>query len=308
MEMPVLQNQDWSAILNELRDFSQPPMKAQTASGAVLLGQGQTADVWGIGPYALKMYRLRRAVPVRELMNREIDTYQRLATRGAHLLMPTFFGSGIFDDETSEYGACGWALLGRLPGAPLSFDELRELEPKHKRRWIKDFVRKSLLLEEDLGRAEAGPHWHSDYASVRLQWLMARAAACGDVAAPDFELAKELCGQIAAMTVRRKFIHGDFNPQNIMSDFSASDDEVISFIDPLINFDAPEANFRHLTALPELAEECAFAYAGQSSKPLNLRLLYAIGAMTHLYMGIADSPQKNTRKEALDRCLSRLAQ
>lgn len=284
---------------------SAPP---QTPAGTTILGRGLCSVVYGLGAHALKVYVPNATgLAVAPLMRREIDTYRRLAT-SAPRGMPRHL-----DDQTEEATPtyCGWLLMTSAPGRTLSPEEVSALPPDALTTWTRGLVAAAIEVEDALERAVPAPEWRDDYASVRLIRIR-QLAREGIVPAGDLAIAERLAGLIAQRTKARRLLHGDLNPPNILTDMQGAPGAgvVISLVDPLINFDAPEANWRHFTAVAPLAIDLAEEYARQRNVLPAIDLLFAIGALTHLFMSIVlrgtDTREAERRKHCLRTCLALL--
>jgi hypothetical protein len=302
--------QQWQTVLAEIVARPRPPPQTTTASGAVLLGKGLTADVWGFSHYAIKLFRHRYGISVPDSMAREIATYERLESSGKAGGLPRLYEYGLIDGPHADPNVYGWAKFSRVPGHPLSYDELSNLTTAARALWVQGVVSEAVKMETALGEVQPLPSWHDDYTTVRIKLIRKRAETPGQISSDDLTLADELGSIIASMTISRKFIHGDFNPPNIIADISRIDSQscTITFVDPLINYDAPEANWRQLTLLPELSDALAAEYTRQTGFQINNGLMYAIGAMTHLYMAIVEPENAEIRRLALVRCVERITQ
>jgi hypothetical protein len=296
--------QQWQIVLAEIVARPRPSSQTTTASGAVLLGKGQTADVWGFRRYAIKLFRHRYGISVPDSMTHEIATYERLESSGKGGGLPRLYEYGLIDEPHADPNVYGWAKFSRVPGRPLSYDELSNLTTAERARWVQDVVAEAVNMETALSEVEPLPSWCDDYATVRIKWIRKRAEIPGQISNADIALADKLGSFIASKTVSRKFIHGDFNPPNIIADLSDIDSvgSTIKVVDPLINYDTPEANWRQFTFLPDISDALAAEYTRQTNFNINSSLMYAIGAMTHLYRAIADPENAAIRRVALDRC------
>jgi fructosamine-3-kinase len=173
---------------------------------------------------------------------------------------------------------------------------------------VRAFVAEAIKIETCIGAVEPLDTWKRNYADNRISRIEDLAKQENRVSSSDIETMKYIAAIIKAEPGIRIYIHGDFNPPNIMTEFKQSGAKLTSvkFIDPSIANDHPEANWRHFTLIPRLAEELAAEYSLRSHHPTNMRLLYAIGALTHLYMGIANPQDAELRRRGLSLCLSKL--
>jgi hypothetical protein len=109
--------------------------------------------------------------------------------------------------------------------------------------------------------------------------------------------------------VSRRYLHGDFNPPNIIADIESGSMK-ITLIDPLITKDPPEANWRFFTEDPPLAEHLALEYGSKHGQQPDAQTMYAIGALTHLFLSITranvDPNYAFSRRSALDTCIAKL--
>ncbi len=298
----------WQVLLAELIARPRPALGTVTPSGAVLLGKGRTADVWGFRDFAIKLFRHREGIAVPKIMPGEIETYERLSSCGESGL-PRLFAHGAIDAKPEDGNACGWAKYSRLPGQPLTFDELEALAPVERARWVCDLVTETINIESSLSAVEPLPSWRANYSDVRTARLKTWGRESGAISVEDLALTAKLSALIQGERNTRIYIHGDFNPPNIVADFErmVTTGSIVKFVDPMISYDAPESNWRHFTWLPELAEALAREYGKRAGAPSNHRLMYAIGAFTHLYNAIAEPQQAAFRRRALARCLDKIA-
>lgn len=302
-------------VLDELVQRPRADVGTVAPSAAVVLGNGQTSDVWGIENQALKLYRLRTGLPVIGYMTAEIETYRLLASISDNGL-PEFYGSGEIVHNGMDAQACGWALFALVKGHPLGYAELAALEPKVMERWVHDVAFEAAKMEACLAKVaaqQAVPEaWNHNYADTRIPRLIdwERNSPEKGVAASDVALAEKLGELIIAeqKTSSIIYIHGDFNPPNIVTDLSDTGKagSIARFVDPLIALEPTEANWRHQTFLPELADGLAAQYDKTMGHYTNHRLMYAIGALTHLYIAIAIPEQGPIRRQALQRCLTKI--
>ena len=264
----------WSDILGEIIARPRPPLATTTPLGAVLLGKGFTSNVWKINEFAVKLFRHRHGLNVPEGMHRELTTYERLSYSTQPSGLPQLFDHGLLDEPAIEPNACGWAQYSLVQGRPLSFDELTSLNEEKRDRWIHDVVLEAINIETSLSQVEPPQNWHNDYASVQFDRIRKLADTPGRITPEQLELAANLHSLISELTVARKFIHGDFNPPNVIAnldDFTSST-SIIKFVDPLINLDAPEANWRHFTAIPLLSDTLLTEYEQQTGAVLKSKV------------------------------------
>lgn len=295
-------------ILQHLGRLPRGSLGATGPDGAVLIGQGQCSDVWGIGDLAVKLFRVNvRGLDVPTLMANEIATYNAIAARPSPL--PLLHDHGVLANGTDDGAACGFAVLERLPGRALGFDDLKALSDGERGRFVAAFVPQAIAMETALKACQPLSSWERSYADLRLERLAQLARTTELVSTADLVTARHLGQVIDELGGPRRFIHGDFNPPNILVQAQGGMLSV-RFVDPLINRDVPEANWRHFTLVPNLAEDLAQAYALASGTAVNLRLVHAIGALTHLYMAVllkgTDVPGEALRRLALGVCLARL--
>jgi hypothetical protein len=301
---------NWDAVLAELVARPRPDAGAVAPSGAILLGKGQCSDVWGAWKdYALKLFRHRRGIPVANYyMTGEIATYEKLGSvRNSGL--PRLYEHANIEGKEVDAAPCGWALYSRVPGKPLTYDDLKGLDADTRKRWVHDVVKETVNIERCLNNvSDPLPAWENNYMGVRVPLLEARYQQ-GKISTKDRDLAIRLRDRIEYETSGNiKYLHGDFNPPNVIADLTGVDREgsIVKFVDPLISHEAPEANWRHFTLMPNLADGLATEYDRQTGTTTNEHLMYAIGAATHLYMSIADPAQAAIRRPAaLDKCLLR---
>ena len=297
----------WDVVLAELITRPRPPAATTTPSGAVLLGTGRTADVWGLGPYAIKIFRHRRGLSIPSNITSEISTYvhlQHFESSG----LPQLYAYGWLDTPALDPNACGWAIFARIAGHALTFDVLEHLNADRNNRLVSDVVGKALTLEARLKTVTPLPDWNRNYSDSRVVRLQKWSRSPGIVSSSDAALATEIGTIIQAERTTLTYIHGDFNPPNIMADFSRITEahSIVTFIDPMISYDAPELNWRHFTLRPALADALAYEYSKRTNLPMNDRLMYSIGALTHLYNAIFYPEQAAFRRPAIARCLERV--
>ena len=240
-------------------------------------------------------------------MTAEITTYERLGlTEDTGL--PRLYAHGQFDNPAEEASACGWAVYSRIFGEALSFAILKNLTPDERARFVHDVVGEAISLETRLNAVEPLPSWNDNYSDVRIKRLRKWRDENGKISITDLALAEEVNAFIQRERKTWRYIHGDFNPPNIMADFArmAWAGSIVKFVDPMISYDAPESNWRHLTLFPDLAEAIAHEYSRRTNTPTNHRLMYAIGAFTHLYNALAEPQQAAFRQPALIRCLEKV--
>lgn len=295
----------WRITLAEIIALPQPRHSTMTQSGAILLGSGQTADVWGLGEYAIKLFRHRNGASTLKSMMVEVETYKQLGFTKRSGILPRLFSYGFTDLPSVALNPCGWAVYSRIPGVALSLNQINLLASDQKSYWIHHLVAQTLRLERELSLCGPLPSWRRDYASTRLERMTYMARKTGSISAMDLSLASELHYFIVKHSKVRKFIHGDFNLPNIITDLSSHDPDHgrVRFVDPHVDYDAPEANWRHFTQTPNLAELLAAEYGEQAGFALDYRLMYAIGAMSHLYIAILNTEDASSRRKALDNCM-----
>lgn len=275
------------------------------------LGSGFCATVYGFGTYALKLYQPNKVgLPVPLLMRREIDTYRSLRSSGL-AAMPSYFDHHEVPAGRDQH-VCGWLLMSAAPGRTFDLTEVNALGAGSRERWICALVERAVELEDALASSAApSSDWQENYADVRVRRITELHRA-GRVHGSDLTMSEELDKIIKSEGGVRRYIHGDFNPPNLVTNIETDGSGRIDvkLIDPLINFDDAEANWRHFTMIPELAEELARAYADIRGSAANLKLLYALGALTHLFMSIvlqhSDAAEAAKRRRALEVCLERL--
>ena len=270
--------------------------------GAVLLGRGLYADAWDLGGEVLKIFRFDSAgLSVFQRMRDEIGTIIAMEATGISP-MPRLLGHGVLAEAGADGSLCGWALLERAAGAPLSLAEIVALPGAALEAWKNALVDQAVALEACLDAAVPLACWEESYAGIRLRRLD-ELARDGRVGAADAALARELAGWIGEHARGSRFVHGDFNPPNIV--YWAGR---LVVIDPFVTRDPPEANWRHFTLVPGLAEDLAARYAARTGYVADGRMIAAVGAMTHLYTALVsrDTSVMRVRRDGLARCLSEL--
>lgn len=310
--MPYIQSKQfepWRHTLKRLLDKASNPTPVYTLEGAIWLGRGMCSQVYGFGPYALKIYQKGHGLDVQPLMIAEIETYLAIAA-SKPAASPRYYDHQM-QPAGSGGAMLGWLLMDALPGRNLSPEELAKLPAGLIDEWSQTLIQATIDYETCIAAIEPLPFWNSTYADVRLRKISDWHRE-GRAGADEFDTAQWLCQIIATQTQRKKYLHGDFNHPNIMTHFGGRPGEAFSIglIDPIISFDAPEANWRHFTIEPELAERLAAEYARNTGDPFNPVLVFAIGALTHLFIGLVvrpvDSHEAVRRANALVVCLERL--
>ena len=306
-----------TALLAELGAVGPVPIGTRAAqelvsgvggqAGAVLLGRGLYADAWDLGAEVLKIFRFDSAgLSVFQRMRDEIGTIIAMEATGLSPL-PRLLGHGVVAEAGPDGALCGWALMVRAPGKPLSLAEIMALPAAALEAWKDELVRQAMALEACLDAAAPLECWEESYAGIRLRRI-GELAGEGRVGAADLALAERLAGWIADHAEGGRYIHGDFNPPNIIFDPDGPGPDRLSVIDPFVTRDPPEAHWRHFTLVPGFAEDLAARYAAQCGHPSDPLKIAAIGAMTHLYTALVtrDAAVARTRRDGLSRCLSAL--
>ncbi len=111
----------WRITLAEIIALPQPRHSTMTQSGAILLGSGQTADVWGLGEYAIKLFRHRNGASTLKSMMVEVETYKQLGFTKRSGILPRLFSYGFTDLPSVALNPCGWAVYSRIPGVRALF-------------------------------------------------------------------------------------------------------------------------------------------------------------------------------------------
>ncbi len=270
-------------------------------AGSALLGQGESSDVWGIKNYALKLYRINTSgLDVRFLMDREIDTYNRLdKTNISPLSALHYYEKRNVEDIDGEI--CGFAIFDKFRGTPLTINEIIELSNITQKLWINSLIRETILIEKALSQCEPALSWDNSYAALRIATIKKWSQERKLISDSDLNVALDIMHFIESQVTSKIYIHGDFNLPNIIVDLNRLDQNglAICLIDPLISKDPPEANWRHFTMAPNVALKLADEYQTQRNVTFNEKLMFAIGALTYLYM--ANLLYKRNRHEALKR-------
>lgn len=219
-------------------------------------------------------------------------------------VLPTLYDFGLFKEPDRSPNAHGWARFSRVYGRPLSFDDLTLLSLSDRAIWVQCVVSEAIAIEHALEGVAPVTDWLQDYASVRMRRIE-NMVGRQNITNIDTSLFARIANVIERDTSFHRFLHGDLNPLNIITDLSQDicRRSTVRFVDPAISFDAPEANWRHLTLIPGLAESLSREYDRQVGYQTNHKLMYTIGAMTHLYMSLVEPDRAATRVEAAKRCL-----
>ncbi len=293
----------WHDFLAEASAAPRPAIGTELASGATLLGKGRTADVWALGDCAVKLFRHRSGIDVPGMIAAEIATYGRIPANG--VVMPRLLEHGIIESEPSDPNICGWAIFSRLKGEPLSFDRMHAILQRNS-LFVEAMVSQTLLVETWLNNGDPLAAWHHNFVQARVVRLQVWRQEGRGVEDADVILASRIHSFIKAQGGEQRFIHGDFNPPNILvTQADDSEQPAIGFVDPMISFDTPESNWRHFTAVPELADALLAEYGARTGSRGNMRLMYAMGAFTQLYNAISTPSQSRFRRQALRSCLER---
>ena len=96
--------------------------------------------------------------------------------------MPRLLGHGVVAEAGPDGALCGWALLERAEGAPLSLAQIMALPGPALEVWKEALVEQAVALERCLDRAVPLACWEESYAGIRLRRI-GELAADGRVAA-----------------------------------------------------------------------------------------------------------------------------
>lgn len=329
---------NWDEVLTEVAQWVRPEAGFKTPRlGSEFIEGGGTSDVWHVKlqtiqgewkEYALKLFRINQRTNVPHLMEGELQAYDLLA-ESEHSALPHMPYHGLIAEATNPTDPCGWALMEFVPGRPLSLDQVAGLkanDPTKYSRWTHDVVGEFVKIESALGDLERRlesqngqipKSWERQYMDSRLpklrEWkeigtVTPEHLAAGEALKAIIDALTEESAACGSPKSGRQLIHGDGNFGNIVTNVAGINqrESIAKLIDPLISREAVEANFRHFTAIPEIASDLAAEYQHQTGHVMNERLLFAIGAATHLYMAYADPSQREMRLKALEICLGRV--
>ncbi|MDD4617275.1 MAG: hypothetical protein PHW76_09260, partial [Alphaproteobacteria bacterium] len=146
--------------------------------------------------------------------------------------------------------------------------------------------------------------WNNGYAESRLRFIHNDIPCATE---DSRAIASNLAESIQATPSKKQYGHGDVHLGNMLTE--QTDTKVsVHLLDPMVKLDPAEATFRHLTINPYIAGAVIEEYERQKNVELNGKLVYAYGALTHLYNCLLapNDPRTEQRQVALKHCLSEI--
>jgi hypothetical protein len=286
---------------------------------AAFFASGGYSDIWHIDRDVLaKIYRVASpnflpATP--HVMNRELETYEAFESHYAanshrKYPLPQIYGRETIDTARKEGDACGYAILEKFPGQPITLTSFLDMSSSQKDDWVKATVLENIQFERVLTEVKSPPDfWFQSYFLPRID--MIRNDMVGipveDLAILD-DLEKILKDSI---NDKRPILgHGDLAFDNIITSTNEKGGLICRFVDPNISYNSPEGSYRKLMIYPDLGLACAELHGKLTGTRYDPAVMLAYGAFTahfiycsRLHMDPEGAAQWADRR---DECLKRL--